>query len=200
MQTAINGGRNAFKDAFRMQRPRLRRPLRAPALKIYWHFNSKEGLLAAVMDRGARRWFAALPPWEDLEGDPADRVEALVTAGAQAVAGHPGFLRLFYLRALDNGGDAQVGERCGRSGPVPSPTSRRRSRGCWRSTTTRRSRARPQPSCHVSRWPPPTGFFALQLEPEEADIHRLHGQLVLAVQALAPAVIADITARREPKE
>lgn len=28
---------------------------------IYWHFESKEALLAAVVEEGARRWFEALP-------------------------------------------------------------------------------------------------------------------------------------------
>src|SRR5687767_10421400 len=32
-----------------------------PASSIYWHFGSKEGVLAAVMERGADRFFAAIP-------------------------------------------------------------------------------------------------------------------------------------------
>src|ERR1700757_5002886 len=34
-----------------------------PASSIYWHFGSKEGVLAAVMERGATRFFAAIPRW-----------------------------------------------------------------------------------------------------------------------------------------
>ena len=33
-----------------------------PASSIYWHFGSKDGVLAAVMERGATRFFAAIPP------------------------------------------------------------------------------------------------------------------------------------------
>ena len=32
-----------------------------PASSIYWHFGSKDGVLAAVMERGAARFFAAIP-------------------------------------------------------------------------------------------------------------------------------------------
>jgi AcrR family transcriptional regulator len=32
-----------------------------PPSSIYWHFGSKEGVLAAVMERGADRFFAAIP-------------------------------------------------------------------------------------------------------------------------------------------
>src|SRR4051794_31359101 len=32
-----------------------------PASSIYWHFGSKEGLVAAVAAAGVERWLAALP-------------------------------------------------------------------------------------------------------------------------------------------
>src|SRR5215212_8700604 len=35
-----------------------------PPSSIYWHFGSKEGVLAAVMERGADRFFAAIPASE----------------------------------------------------------------------------------------------------------------------------------------
>src|SRR5579883_542019 len=67
------------------------------ATSLYWHFNSKEGLLATVMQRGAERWFATLPRPETLVGNPDERADALLRAGADAVATNPLFLRLFYL-------------------------------------------------------------------------------------------------------
>ena len=172
-----------------------------PATSIYWHFDSKEGLLAAVMDRGAQRWFAALPRWGDLEGEPADRVEALVTAGADAVGDHPGFLRLFYLLVLDSGGDARVSELV--------RTVRGRAFSYFHDAVEAVLAVDHGPqiasaaAAELARFAVAAAdgfFFALQLEPGEADIRRLYGQLALAVQALAPAVIADVTAGRESKE
>lgn len=39
----------------------IRRETGLPASSIYWHFGSKEGVLAAVMERGAQRYFAQIP-------------------------------------------------------------------------------------------------------------------------------------------
>jgi len=45
----------------------IRRACGLPPSSIYWHFGSKEGVLAAVMERGANRFFAAIPAWDDVE-------------------------------------------------------------------------------------------------------------------------------------
>src|SRR5271165_2166306 len=71
-----------------------------PASSIYWHFGSKEGVLAAVMERGATAFFArvdiALPP--TLRGD--KRVRALFDSASEALALDPDFMRLFILLLL----------------------------------------------------------------------------------------------------
>ncbi|MFE3060734.1 TetR/AcrR family transcriptional regulator [Nocardia sp. NPDC059239] len=54
---------------------------------LYWHFGSKEGLLAAVMERGATRWFDALPRWADTAGDAERREAVLVEGGVGVVIG-----------------------------------------------------------------------------------------------------------------
>src|SRR5262245_4943702 len=41
-----------------------------PSGSIYWHFESKEALLGAVMEEGARRWFDALPKGDSLPTEP----------------------------------------------------------------------------------------------------------------------------------
>jgi len=46
----------------------IRKACGLPPSSIYWHFGSKEGVLAAVMARGADRFFAAIPTSEDAEG------------------------------------------------------------------------------------------------------------------------------------
>lgn len=76
-----------------------------PASSIYWHFGSKDGVLAAVMERGAARFFAAIPQRDDA-----------VTAGvahqfvetARLLSQHPDFLRLFYLLSLERSDDPAV--------------------------------------------------------------------------------------------
>jgi AcrR family transcriptional regulator len=72
-----------------------------PSSSIYWHFGSKEGLLAAVVEDGARRWFEGLPRWESLEGSPSERAQRMLEVTARALESHPEFLRLLFLIALE---------------------------------------------------------------------------------------------------
>jgi AcrR family transcriptional regulator len=72
-----------------------------PSGSIYWHFESKEALLAAVMEEGARRWFDALPRVDDLPTYPAQRTAALFEAVDASLESHPEFLRLLLLIALE---------------------------------------------------------------------------------------------------
>jgi len=72
-----------------------------PSGSIYWHFESKEALLGAVVEEGARRWFDALPGSDRLPGDPADRATAVVEAVVASLEQHPEFLRLLLLIALE---------------------------------------------------------------------------------------------------
>lgn len=72
-----------------------------PSGSIYWHFESKEALLDAVVEEGARRWFDALPHPEALPSSPPERVDALLGAAADSLETHPEFLRLLLLIALE---------------------------------------------------------------------------------------------------
>jgi AcrR family transcriptional regulator len=72
-----------------------------PASSIYWHFESKEGLLAAVVEEGARRWFEGLPRADELPPSPAERVDVLLEATATSLEAQPEFLRLLFLIALE---------------------------------------------------------------------------------------------------
>lgn len=76
-----------------------------PASSIYWHFGSKQGVLAAVMERGAERFFGAIPR----HGDTAPDIEVQLAATAELLAEHPEFLRLVYLLALERTDDPAVG-------------------------------------------------------------------------------------------
>jgi AcrR family transcriptional regulator len=66
-----------------------------PASSIYWHFESKEGLLGAVVEEGAQRWF------EELHAMGADVPRLFGTTTAAALEKRPEFLRLMFLIALE---------------------------------------------------------------------------------------------------
>ncbi|ORA33502.1 TetR/AcrR family transcriptional regulator [Mycobacterium aquaticum] len=78
----------------------IRKESGLPASSIYWHFGSKDGVLAAVMQRGIDRFFAAIPR----EGTIDEQLT--ITSGLQAQ--HPDFLRLFYLLSMERTDDPAV--------------------------------------------------------------------------------------------
>jgi AcrR family transcriptional regulator len=74
-----------------------------PASSIYWHFEDKDALLAAVIERSFHRWLegmsASLP-----QRSTATREELFIAAArrtAKALAGAPDFLRLGLMLALE---------------------------------------------------------------------------------------------------
>jgi AcrR family transcriptional regulator len=70
-----------------------------PASSIYWHFKDKDDLLAAVIERSFATW---LPAWTmPAEGEPLDRVVAMVGQIAKALLDSPDFLRLGLMLALE---------------------------------------------------------------------------------------------------
>jgi len=82
-----------------------------PASSIYWHFKSKEGVLAAVMERGADSFFSQLggpgrTPRNFDEAREALREE--LRSSAVAIRRDPDFLRLFILLLLSRGADETV--------------------------------------------------------------------------------------------
>jgi len=72
-----------------------------PSGSIYWHFESKEALLGAVVEEGARRWFESLRVNGDRSDEPAARAAALLEAAATSLEKQPEFLRLLLLIALE---------------------------------------------------------------------------------------------------
>jgi AcrR family transcriptional regulator len=67
-----------------------------PASSIYWHFGSKEGLLAAVVERGAQRWLPAQSRWLS-SGD----LPGFLRGIGRAVGEHPDFVRVLMMLMLD---------------------------------------------------------------------------------------------------
>lgn len=173
-----------------------------PVTSLYWHFGSKEGLLAIVMERGADRWFAALPRWDELAGSVDVRAETMLFGGADAVASHPDFLRLFYTLALEGSDDEIATELVDRV--------RFRAMAYFREPIEHVLAAECGPDIargaaeELARFAVAFSdgcFFALQLEPEQTDIKRLFTDLASAIRALVPAAIARAHAvATSPKE
>jgi AcrR family transcriptional regulator len=87
-----------------------------PISSVYHYFGSKEGVLLAVMERGAQRFFADLPLPEPTVGAPDEHLQAMASATIEALERHPNFLRLLIVFAAQppEAGDGQVHEVVGR--------------------------------------------------------------------------------------
>jgi AcrR family transcriptional regulator len=67
-----------------------------PVGSLYHHFGSKAGLLAAVMQRGAARFFAAMPLPDEMSASPEQNMRDYWGAAADAIAANA---RYFYLES-----------------------------------------------------------------------------------------------------
>ena len=65
-----------------------------PMSSVYHYFGSKDGILLAVMERGAGRFFADLPEWSESAAGPEEHLARVVSGAARTLERHPGFLRL----------------------------------------------------------------------------------------------------------
>lgn len=69
-----------------------------PPSSIYWHFTSKQGVLEAVMARGAERFFGDAPaPAELASENPRVMIGGALARASASMQAHPEFLRLFIL-------------------------------------------------------------------------------------------------------
>lgn len=71
-----------------------------PVSSVYHYFGSKEGVLLAVMERDAHRFFADLPESDRRLGGPVHHLAATFAAAARALQRHPGFVRLVVVFAV----------------------------------------------------------------------------------------------------
>ena len=162
----------------------IRKACGLPPSSIYWHFGSKEGVLAAVMERGADRFFAAIPTSEDVEG----QLAVLSTLQSR----HPDFLRLFYMLSLERSDDPAVAAVVRRvrdtairrfrdaiaqllPADVPAPKADR--------VLTELTTVTVALSDGV--------FFAEHLEPEGIEVERMYRRLFQAVTALLPILLEE---------
>src|SRR5690242_8463447 len=68
-----------------------------PLSSVYHYYGSKDGILLAVMERGAERFFADLPVVERPTGGPAEHLAGVIAGVAGALERHPDFLRLLIV-------------------------------------------------------------------------------------------------------
>lgn len=73
-----------------------------PNSSIYWHFASKAAIIAAVMERGASRFFQEVGVGKTAEGEPVDRLRTALRGAADSLDEHSEFLRLLILLLLSN--------------------------------------------------------------------------------------------------
>jgi len=82
-----------------------------PMSSVYHYFGSKDGILLAVMERGADRFFADLPDLTRRPGRPAQHLARVVSAVIGTLERHPDFLRLLIVFAAQppaDGGEIQA--------------------------------------------------------------------------------------------
>jgi len=80
-----------------------------PLSSVYHYYGSKDGILLAVMERGAERFFADLPEWRRRIGRPAEHLATVLTTTARTLERHPSFLRLVIVFAVQPaGGEVEV--------------------------------------------------------------------------------------------
>jgi AcrR family transcriptional regulator len=161
----------------------IRKACGLPPSSIYWHFGSKEGVLAAVMERGANRFFAAISTSEDVEG----QLAVLSTLQSQ----HPDFLRLFYMLSLERSDDPAVAAVVRRV--------RDTAIGRFRDAITHLLPTDAPPSKAERVVTELTAlavalsdgvFFAGHLEPD-TDVERMYRRLSAAVTALIPILLEE---------
>jgi len=71
-----------------------------PISSVYHYFGSKDGVLLAVMERGANRFFADLPEVDERIGTtPQDHLAAMTAVLEAALDEHPDFLKLVVVMA-----------------------------------------------------------------------------------------------------
>lgn len=74
-----------------------------PASSIYWHFEDKDALIAAVIERSFERWLDGMRGWLEphTAASPLEHLEQGLRLTAKALLDSPDFLRLGLMLALE---------------------------------------------------------------------------------------------------
>jgi AcrR family transcriptional regulator len=162
----------------------IRKACGLPPSSIYWHFGSKEGVLAAIMERGADRFFAAIPT--------GGTVEQQLAVTARLQDDHPDFLRLFYMLSLERSDDPAVADVVRRV----RDTAIERFRGAISQLlpidTPPRKADRVITELTAFAVALSDGiFFAEHLETDATDVEQMYQRLYQAVAALIPILLEE---------
>ncbi|HEY6775965.1 MAG TPA: helix-turn-helix domain-containing protein, partial [Thermoleophilaceae bacterium] len=81
-----------------------------PASSVYHYFGSKEGVLLAVMERGAKRYLAEVPAFARRIGSRQEHLRVLVETAASLLDRDPDFLRILVVMAAQpmSAGEGEV--------------------------------------------------------------------------------------------
>ena len=163
----------------------IRRETGLPASSIYWHFGSKEGVLAAVMERGAQRYFAQLPR---NSGD----IEAQRAAAAKLMVANPDFFRLVYMLSLERSDDPAVAAAVRRVRDTAIAGFADVIRPLLPDDLA------PDRAEHIVAELAAVAtamsdgiFFADHLEPDSTDVDRMYVRLIQTIQALIPILLEE---------
>jgi len=162
----------------------IRKACGLPPSSIYWHFGSKEGVLAAVMQRGADRFFAAIPTSAEVEGQLA------VLSSLQSQ--HPDFLRLFYMLSLERNNDPAVAAVIRRVRDTAIARFRDAITQLLPADSAPAKAERVVAELAALAVALSDGvFFAEHLEPGATDVERMYRRLFQAVTALVPILLEE---------
>ncbi len=162
----------------------IRKACGLPASSIYWHFGSKEGVLAAVMARGAERFFSAIPV--------EDTAERQLAVTAELQAHHPDFLRLFYLLSMERTDDAAVAAVVRQVRDTAIARFGDAVRGLLPAGVDAARAERIVADLTAFAVAQSDGiFYARHLEPEATDVARMYQMLWRAVTALIPTMLEE---------
>lgn len=167
----------------------IRKDCGLPASSIYWHFGSKQGVLAAMMERGAERFFGAIPR----HGDPSEALEVQVqlSTTAKLLSEHPDFLRLVYLLALERTDDPAVGAVL-RKVRDTAIAGFRSAIAILLPDVPPDKAARVLDELAALATALSDGvFLADHLEPDSTDVERMYRRLLQAVTALLPILLEE---------
>ena len=170
----------------------IRKACGLPPSSIYWHFGSKEGVLAAVMERGASRFFASIPIWDQADVPAEQRSERQLTVLAGLQSQHPEFLRLFYMLSLERSDDPAVAGVVRRVRDTAIERVRDAITHLLPPDTPARKAEHVVSELTAFAVALSDGvFFAGHLEPDATDIERMYRRLWQAVTALIPILLEE---------
>jgi AcrR family transcriptional regulator len=170
----------------------IRKACGLPPSSIYWHFGSKEGVLAAVMERGANRFFAAIPTWDQAAVPDAEKLATLKSVTAGLLSEHPEFLRLFYMLSLERSDDPAVADIVRRVRGIAIARFRDAINHMLPPGAPPAKADRVVAELTAFAVALSDGvFFADHLEPDATDVHRMYQRLWQALAALIPALLEE---------